>query len=232
MTKPRDQGYGIWGEHQGPRAVLNAVDRLARGYGLECDRFRQELVVAEGQLRDYQARVGQPFPHDAYLSQLAALRDQLKSGLSGAQPQEGEPTVAELAERIKALKAAHSIEATPQRVRQKRSSAEEPVTARIRRKTAGISPSEAAVEAGALADPVMSPLPEPTALDNAGQFPPGTPSEYTGMDGRGIVDRVRKNVPGSLGQGSATAGWPGDHIGLTARLNSRQTHYGLGRYHE
>jgi hypothetical protein len=39
-----------------------------------------------------------------------------------------------LAERIKALKAANTIEATPQRARQKRSSAEEPITARIRRR--------------------------------------------------------------------------------------------------
>ncbi len=45
------------------------------------------------------------------------------------------PSVSELAEQIKALKAANSIEATPQRVRQKHSSAEEPVTARIRRRT-------------------------------------------------------------------------------------------------
>src|ERR1700694_5053254 len=41
------------------------------------------------------------------------------------------PSVPDLAERIKTLKAAHSIEATPQRVRQKHSSAEEPVTAHI-----------------------------------------------------------------------------------------------------
>jgi hypothetical protein len=33
--------------------------------------------------------------------------------------------VSELAERIKAIKAVHNIEATPQRVRQKKSSAEE-----------------------------------------------------------------------------------------------------------
>jgi hypothetical protein len=45
------------------------------------------------------------------------------------------PTVSDLADKIKALKAAHSIEATPQRTRQKHSTAEEPVTARIRRRT-------------------------------------------------------------------------------------------------
>ena len=45
------------------------------------------------------------------------------------------PSVAELAARIKALKAANSIEATPQRVRHNHLSAEEPIAARIRRRT-------------------------------------------------------------------------------------------------
>ena len=93
-------------EHHGPRAVLNAVERLAGGYGSECDRIRQDLGIAEAQLRDYQARLGKPFPHDAYLAELTALRDQLKAGLSGAAPEPGsepEPSVAELAEQIKAL---------------------------------------------------------------------------------------------------------------------------------
>ena len=125
-------------EHQGPRAVLNALERLAGSYGSECDRVRQDLAIAESQLRDYQARLGAPFLHDAYLSELTDLRDQLKAGLSGKTPEPGsepQPSVAELAEKIKALKAAHTIEATPQRIRQKQISAEEPVTARIRRRT-------------------------------------------------------------------------------------------------
>ena len=105
-------------EHQGPRAVLNALERLAGGYGSECDRVRQDLAIAESQLRDYQARLGKPFLHDAYLSELTALRDQLKAGLSGRAAgarAPSRPSVSELAEQIKALKAAHSIEATPQR---------------------------------------------------------------------------------------------------------------------
>ena len=60
-------------EHQGPRAVLNALERLAGGYGSECDRVRQDLAIAESQLRDYQARLGKPFLHDAYLSELTSL---------------------------------------------------------------------------------------------------------------------------------------------------------------
>jgi len=100
-------------------------------------RVRQDLVIAESQLRDYQVRLGKPFHHDAYLAELTTVRDQLKAGLSATaqmQSDEGKPIVSELAEQIKALKAAHTIEATPQRVGQKHSSAEEPVTARIRRR--------------------------------------------------------------------------------------------------
>ncbi len=75
-------------DHQGPRAVLNAVERLARGYRIESERTRQDLQLAETQLRDYKARAGQPFPHRGYMDQLAALRDQLRAGLSGAESQE------------------------------------------------------------------------------------------------------------------------------------------------
>src|ERR1019366_6961983 len=132
-------------DHHGPRAVLNALDRLASAYGSECSRVRQDLSIAEAQLRDYQARLGKPFPHDAYLSELTALRDQLKAGLSGAsrEPDDKEgPSVSEIAAQIKALKVAHNIEATPQRVRQKHSSAEEPITARIRRRAEAAPPSD------------------------------------------------------------------------------------------
>jgi hypothetical protein len=125
-------------EHQGPRAVLNALERLASAYESECGRVRQDLEIARSQLRDYQARLGKPFSHDAYLSELITLRDQLKCGLSGTAPEpgtEGQPSVSELAERIEALRAANTLEATPERVGKRPSCAEEPVTARIRRRT-------------------------------------------------------------------------------------------------
>jgi hypothetical protein len=97
---------------------------------------QQELTIAESQLRDYQSRLGAPFPHEAYLSRLTDLRDQLKAGLSGAPAEPGTeaPTVSAIAEQIKALKSEYTIEATPQRTAQRRTSAEEPVTARIRRR--------------------------------------------------------------------------------------------------
>ena len=49
-------------EHRGPRAVLNALERLASGYGSQVATVRQELTIAESQLRDYQARLGAPLP--------------------------------------------------------------------------------------------------------------------------------------------------------------------------
>lgn len=135
-------------EHQGPRAVLNALERLANAYGSDCDRVRQDLGIAESQLRDYQARLGKPFPHDAYLSDLTTLRDLLKACLSGTNPEPGaEPQLdfAELAERIKTLNAAHTIEATPGRAGKRPCSAEEPVTARIRRRAETTAASEPAI---------------------------------------------------------------------------------------
>jgi hypothetical protein len=150
---------GLSREHQGPRAVLNALERLASGYSSDGDRARKDLAIAEGQLRDYQARLGNPFTLETYLSELTALRYQLKVGLSSAghEPAKAEcPSVSELAERIKALKVAHSVETTPQRARPKQSTAEEPVTARIRRHAA-TQPSEHTAESRATpeAEPSM-----------------------------------------------------------------------------
>src|SRR5438128_1788918 len=109
-------------DHQGPRAVLNALERLANGYGSDIVRVRQDLSIAESQLRDYRERLGKPFAHEHYLSELTSLRDQLKAGLSATAhdaANENRPTVSELADRVKALKAANTIETTPQRVQSK-----------------------------------------------------------------------------------------------------------------
>ncbi|HLJ95434.1 MAG TPA: DEAD/DEAH box helicase family protein [Gemmataceae bacterium] len=165
-------------DHQGPRAVLNALERLLSGYGSDIARVRQDLAIAESQLRDYRDRLGKPFLHDAYLNELTSLRDQLKAGLSATAHDSGDetgPSVSDLAERIKALKAAHTIEAAPQRARPKQTAAEEPVTARIRRRQEAVpapanKPDTAAAEA-------TSPAPETTAHANPEDFtPPGNTS--------------------------------------------------------
>jgi hypothetical protein len=156
-------------EHHGPRAVLNALERLAGGYHAECVRVRQDLAIAESQLRDYQARLGKPFVHERYLAELTELRDQLKAGLSASAQVDGDqskPTLAELAEGIKTLKAAHSIEAAPQRVRQKQSTAEEPVTARIRR-LAGAGHDSLAIRPQRADPGIVSPVPESTNHSSA-----------------------------------------------------------------
>jgi hypothetical protein len=116
--------------------VLNAVEKLAGGYTFECKRTREDLAVMEGQQRDYHTRLGVPFQHTAYLTELTALRDQLKAGLAGVPPEDGPepPTVADLAERIKALKTGNAVEATPPRAAKRQASAEEPVTAKIKRR--------------------------------------------------------------------------------------------------
>jgi N12 class adenine-specific DNA methylase len=170
-------------DHHGPRAVLNALERLANAYGSECVRVRQDLSIAESQLRDYQARLGKPFLHDAYLSELTNLRDQLKIGLSATAQMQGDeagPSASDLAEKIKALKAAHNIEATPQRARQKHSSAEEPVTARIRRRTEAILPSNQAIESDAAPEAGEALTPE--SAQNSSTKPPMTFQERIALE--------------------------------------------------
>ena len=123
-------------DNPGPRAVLNALDRLADGYEGDIRHLKAEIAVKQGQLKDYETRLGKPFPHEDYASQLADLRDRLKLGLSEKAPEGGTPT-AELAEQIKALRASVTVEAAPERVVRKAVRAERPVTARIRERQKG-----------------------------------------------------------------------------------------------
>jgi N12 class adenine-specific DNA methylase len=131
-------------EHRGPRAVLNALERLADGYHRQCDAVRQDLVIAEGQLRDHQARIGKPFAHDADFDELKSLRDQLQAALSGTPPESGGPVPAasELSKRIQQLKASRTIEPAPERRGSNRARGESPVTSRLRR-SSGSPPPEA-----------------------------------------------------------------------------------------
>jgi hypothetical protein len=118
--------------------VLNALDRLASGYVAECHRVERDLNLARSQLRDYQGNLDKLFPHERYLAELTDLRDRLKAGLSGNPKEEAtkqRPSVTELAEQIKALLAANTVDVTPERIGHRQSIAEEPITARIRRRT-------------------------------------------------------------------------------------------------
>jgi N12 class adenine-specific DNA methylase len=154
-------------EHHGPRAVLNALERLANGYDSECTRVQQDLSIADSQLRDYQVRLGKPFLYDAYLSELTTLRDQLKAALSGKTQEattEGGPGVSELAQRIKEIKAANTIEATPERIGKSRLTAEEPVTARIRRQMETIA-SDLRESEDSMTDSIEPPTTTPHVSD-------------------------------------------------------------------
>jgi hypothetical protein len=115
----------------GPRAVMNAVGRLVDSYELIRDRDREDLKIAQGQLHDYEARIGGVFSHERYLEDLAGLRNQLDGALcSTTQAHDTD----ELVEQIKALRAANTIEASPERTPERKAAAmEEWVTTRITR---------------------------------------------------------------------------------------------------
>ncbi len=141
---------GLSRDHHGPRAVLNALERLASGYESECVRVRQECGIAESQHRDYQARLGKPFEHESYLSELTDLRDKLKSKLSAGHESDEDrgPSTSELADRIKSLKATHTIDVTPQHAQRRHATAEEPITTRIRRRQEAHTLAGETVQAG------------------------------------------------------------------------------------
>ena len=62
----------------GPQAVLNAVERTVNSYAEEEAKTARDLEIAQGQLRDYEARLGGTFGHEAYLKELTSLRDSLE----------------------------------------------------------------------------------------------------------------------------------------------------------
>ncbi len=123
-------------DHQGPRAILNALDRLAGGYQQECHQLRQELNITQSQFRDYQARLGKPFLQETYLTELTVLRDQLKAKLSAATQHvdDNSSTTVKLADRVNALKSSHQAEPTADRPRQGQITADELITSRIRKR--------------------------------------------------------------------------------------------------
>ena len=147
-------------ESHGPRAVLNALERLSGSYESQLSVAKKELAIGEGQLRDYEARLGKSFIHDAYLNELTRLRDELKTALSDVQPEskaEARPSAAEISERIQGMRASHSIEPTPERAGKRRAqAAEAPVTTRIRERS-----ERASVELVLSSGPAEPPPPPP-----------------------------------------------------------------------
>src|SRR5262249_19241229 len=125
-------------EFHGPRAILNALERLVGGYEAERDQTARDISIAQGQQRDYEARLGAGFAHAGYLEELTTLRNQLEAALaSNAQQVSAAPvsTVGAIVERIKTLQAAHTLDAAPQRTAPRSTATvEEAITTRIRRR--------------------------------------------------------------------------------------------------
>ena len=128
---------GVSSVNPGPRAVLNAVERLLESFPVEITHIEQDMSIAESQLHDYEARLGKSFVHEAYVSELAQLRNALKERLTGrtdpATATDG-PTMDELVTGIKSLTASHTVDTSQPRSERRPTTAEEPVTTRIRRK--------------------------------------------------------------------------------------------------
>jgi N12 class adenine-specific DNA methylase len=101
-------------DSRGPRAVLNAAGRIADSYDVRLAEAEKQLAVARDQLRDYEARLGAVFAYERYMNRLADLRDRLRQGLSERPPEGGEP-VADLAEKIEALRAENAVEGMEER---------------------------------------------------------------------------------------------------------------------
>jgi N12 class adenine-specific DNA methylase len=121
-------------ESQGPRACLNALNRLFASYEAKCEEVRRELALAETKLRDFEARLGGSFPHERYMVELSALRDELKVALTATSQQGTEPkgrTAGELAGLIEALKGTQTVEAVPVKRPTAAARLERPVTARV-----------------------------------------------------------------------------------------------------
>jgi hypothetical protein len=147
----------------GPRAILNAVERLLGSATLERDKTNRDLEIAQGQLRDYEARLGAGFAHTAYLEALTALRTQLEAALSSTTHDDAEgslPTVGDLVERLKALHAAHTVEAAPERSAPRRTATiEEPITTRIRQRAQAEVAAQPEAPTPSAPQPVTTPPP-------------------------------------------------------------------------
>jgi hypothetical protein len=159
----------------GPRAILNAVERLIGSAAVERDKARRDLEIAQGQCRDYEARLGVGFAHAAYLAELTGLRNQLEAALSGT-AQEGTDaslsTVGGIVERLKALHAAHTLDAAPPRSAPRgTATVEEAITTRIRQR----EQAEAASQPDAAPEPVSPATPAP--LPATAPARPATPPQ-------------------------------------------------------
>jgi N12 class adenine-specific DNA methylase len=161
----------------GPRAILNAVERLIGSAAAERDKTRGDLAITQGQLRDYEARLGAAFAHAGYLAALTDLRTQLEAALAGIAQDGTEgslPTVDALVARITALHAAHTLDAAPERAAPRpTATVAEAITTRIRQR----EQTETAPQPDEEPSPVVPATPAPQPLTTPARPVPWTPPQ-------------------------------------------------------
>jgi hypothetical protein len=158
-------------DFHGSRAILNAVDRLISSASTEQEKTTRDLAIAQGQLRDYEARLGSAFTHTGYLDELTILRNQLETALSSTAQQVSEMPLAEIGgivERIKTLKATNTLEAAPARTAPRSvTTVEEAITTRIRQREQVEPPPQPEITPPPVSPAMPAPLPP-----NAPEPPP------------------------------------------------------------
>jgi len=169
-------------DFHGSRAILNAVERLIGSAQAEREKIARDLGIAQGQLRDYEARLGAAFAHAGYLAALTDLRNQLEAALSRPAQDGAEaslPPVGALVERLKAMHAAHTLDAAPERSAPRRAATvEEAITTRIRQREQAEAASEPDDVPVPVAPPTPAPLPVTTPAPSA-TSPQARPAPWT-----------------------------------------------------
>jgi hypothetical protein len=172
-------------DFHGSRAILNAVERLIGSAAPEREKIARDVGIAQGQLRDYEARLGAGFAHAGYLEELTGFRNQLEAALSSHTQQVSEAPVSaveEIVKRIKTLKAACTLEAAPERTAPRpTATVEEAITTRIRQREQVEPPPQPETTPPPVTPATPAPLPatapEPPATPPQARPAPWTPPQ-------------------------------------------------------
>src|SRR4029450_2015411 len=154
-------------DFHGPRAILNAVERLIGSAETEREKTARDVGIAQGKMRDYEVRLGATFVHTGYLDELTILRHHLEAALSSTAQQVSDAPLADvmgIAACIKTLKASHTLEAAPSRTTPRpQATVEEAITTRIRQRREDKPP------------PQLETAPPPVAPETTASLPPTAP---------------------------------------------------------
>jgi len=174
----------------GPRAILNALDRLADAYAEQIDRTERDLTLSREQLGDYRDRIGKPFDHEATFTELSNLRNQLNTALTKSfeSTADSPASTAELAEHIKRLLAAQTIESASRKSREQTAeiTAEQPIAAGLKEHISKPEPAHEPSPQPGVSEPEVTRPPVPTEQTVVAKIQP-QPS--------GFRDRVAAGPP-------------------------------------